>query len=376
MPESTIHVMRESPSVRRVHPAGDESQPAALNNRQPMTAHMKSLPGDTRAVLPYPNGWFAACFSHELKRGAVLIKPMMDRDIVLYRTQSGVAHVVEPYCPHMGAHLGRGGRVEGENLVCPFHHLQFGPQGGCVHTGRAGVVPRMALTARHMRERNGVIFTWVHHEGLPPSWEPPTHDLTGWSRPAWVHQKQGGYFQNSGENSADLVHFDTIHSFRQAEMSGDVIDNRMEVRLSAKLLGRPLLLHITNYDASNLFGHFSMPSLGLEVGVQGYATPDAHLRWSLRMVTAMKVARFARWPAAIQTPLYALMRLLTGVWADRTAGQDTSIWEHRGHPGSFKLMAEERPAALYQRWVQQFYSCDFPGVKPSATDRPSQEEGR
>ncbi|BEP71617.1 MULTISPECIES: Rieske 2Fe-2S domain-containing protein [unclassified Variovorax] len=360
-------------------PTGPMQVPDAatpLRARPPMVAHMRCLPGDARAVLPYANGWFVACFSHELQRGAVLIKSMMDRDIVLYRTQSGLARVVEPYCPHMGAHLGHGGRVEGENLVCPFHHLQFGPEGGCVHTGRAGAVPRMALTARHMRERNGVIFVWVHHEGLAPSREPPTHDLTGWSRPAYVHHEQGGYFQNSGKNSVDLIHFDTVHHFQQPEMSADIVDNCLVVRLSARLLGRPICLHLTNYDASNLYGHFTMPSLGLEAGVQGYSTPDTPLRWSLRMVTAMKVERFARWPAGIQSLLYALMTPLAGLWSDRTSHQDTKIWEHRGHTGSLKLMADERAAALYQRWVSQFYSCGFPGVTPSAMDRPSHKESR
>lgn len=361
----------EAPPALPMH-VSDAATP--LRARQPMAAHMKCLPGDARPVLPYPNGWFAACFSHELKRGAVLIRPLMEREIVLYRTQSGLVRVIEPYCPHMGAHLGHGGRVEGENLVCPFHRLKFGPEGGCVHTGRAGPTPRMALTARHAREHNGLVFTWVHHEGHSPSWELPVHDMSGWSRPAFVHHEQEGYFQNSGENSVDVIHFDTIHRFGQPEMSARVVDNQLEVRMSATLMGKPMFLHLTNYDAATMYGHFTVPSLGLQAVVRAYSTPNTRLRWSLRIVTTLKVERFARWPAGVRSALYALMKPLAGVWSDRTSHQDTRIWDHRGLPGSFKLMAEERPAALYQRWVSQFYSCDFPGVKPSATDRPSHKE--
>ncbi|MFD4661130.1 Rieske 2Fe-2S domain-containing protein [Kitasatospora sp. NPDC058444] len=32
----------------------------------------------------------------------------------------------------MGAHLGFGGTVEGDTLVCPFHRFAFGADGSCV----------------------------------------------------------------------------------------------------------------------------------------------------------------------------------------------------------------------------------------------------
>ncbi len=43
-------------------------------------------------------------------------------DLVLFRTESGKAVGTDPYCPHLGAHLGYGGQIEGETIRCPFHH--------------------------------------------------------------------------------------------------------------------------------------------------------------------------------------------------------------------------------------------------------------
>jgi phenylpropionate dioxygenase-like ring-hydroxylating dioxygenase large terminal subunit len=53
--------------------------------------------------------------------GEVLTRQFMDREIVMYRTKSGLARAIEAYCPHLGAHLGHGGKVLGDELHCPFH---------------------------------------------------------------------------------------------------------------------------------------------------------------------------------------------------------------------------------------------------------------
>lgn len=50
-----------------------------------------------RRVLPYPDGWFAVCFSHELKRGDVRTVPFMGQELVVYRTHAGEAFAVEPF---------------------------------------------------------------------------------------------------------------------------------------------------------------------------------------------------------------------------------------------------------------------------------------
>ncbi|MFE2373690.1 Rieske 2Fe-2S domain-containing protein [Streptomyces sp. NPDC059398] len=76
--------------------------------------------------LPYPSGWFCLARSRELPPGKVLTRRFMDEDIVLYRTRDGRPRAVHPYCPHLGAHFGAGGTVEGQNLVCPFHRFAFG----------------------------------------------------------------------------------------------------------------------------------------------------------------------------------------------------------------------------------------------------------
>src|SRR5690606_36915397 len=91
----------------------------------PRTAAERGLP-------PIPWGWFVVGLSHELHPGDVRPVRYFDRDLVLWRTEAGEARVWDAHCPHLGAHLGYGGTVEGETLRCPFHHFRFDGQGRCV----------------------------------------------------------------------------------------------------------------------------------------------------------------------------------------------------------------------------------------------------
>ena len=55
----------------------------------------------------------------------------MGEQVVLFRTESGVATPMDAYCPHLGAHLGHGGAVNGERIRCPFHAFEFDTGGTC-----------------------------------------------------------------------------------------------------------------------------------------------------------------------------------------------------------------------------------------------------
>ena len=71
----------------------------------------------------YPNGWFRMAYSAELAVGEVAPLHFLGRDLVLFRDEEGEAHVLDAFCPHLGAHLGIGGRVEGRALQIGRAHV-------------------------------------------------------------------------------------------------------------------------------------------------------------------------------------------------------------------------------------------------------------
>ena len=64
--------------------------------------------------FPLPNGWFQVAYSDELAPGQVEPLRYFAQDLVLYRTEGGRAQLADAFCPHLGAHIGYGGRVSGE----------------------------------------------------------------------------------------------------------------------------------------------------------------------------------------------------------------------------------------------------------------------
>src|SRR6478752_10186328 len=115
---------------------GESGRPRVLGNRQ-----------HKRFPFPVPNGWFIVARADELKPGEVMPLYAFARNLVAFRTESGAPRVMDAHCPHLGAHLGVGGRVRGETIQCPFHGWRFqGEDGTCVEVpyDEVDFIPRKA----------------------------------------------------------------------------------------------------------------------------------------------------------------------------------------------------------------------------------------
>ncbi|MDT5411541.1 MAG: hypothetical protein QOG14_3761, partial [Mycobacterium sp.] len=69
------------------------------------------------SLSPYrfPTGWFIIGFASDLAAGEVKRVHYFGEEMVLFRTESGEVNVLDAYCQHLGANMGVGGTVEGEN---------------------------------------------------------------------------------------------------------------------------------------------------------------------------------------------------------------------------------------------------------------------
>src|SRR2546421_234852 len=76
-----------------------------------------------------PTGWFMIGWSSEFPQGTVKPLKYFGQDLVAYRTEEGSLHVLDAHCPHLGAHIGHGGKVNGDCVECPYHGWGYGPDG-------------------------------------------------------------------------------------------------------------------------------------------------------------------------------------------------------------------------------------------------------
>src|SRR5579859_5607444 len=172
-----------------------------------------------RTPLPVPYGWYFVSYSENLKPGDVQNVQYFDQEWVLFRTEAGEPGMVEPYCPHLGAHLGHGGRVEGENLLCPFHNWGYDPKGWCKYIPYAKVMPPITkrepiLKALPMCEKHGIVWAWYHPHNTAPEWEIP--EISDLHDPDFIPAARGEwpvntFIQELGENGVDFAHLKYLH---------------------------------------------------------------------------------------------------------------------------------------------------------------------
>lgn len=78
----------------------------------------------------YQHGWYKLAFERDLSEELTPVTVGAQR-FVIARTEQGV-RVFDADCPHRGAHLGYGGKLDRDTIICPFHRYRIGLGGdGC-----------------------------------------------------------------------------------------------------------------------------------------------------------------------------------------------------------------------------------------------------
>jgi 3-ketosteroid 9alpha-monooxygenase subunit A len=184
----------------------------------------------------FARGWFVVSFSEELAPGDIKPVKYFGKDLVLFRTDAGEARMLDAYCPHMGAHLGHGGKVEGDSVRCPFHAWKFDGAGTCTEIPYATKIPKKAkIKSWLVREKNGMIYVWHDWAGASePDWEIP--DLGGWGTDAWTGWSHGMITVKTQpreivENVVDNGHFIPVHGTHIDNISNE-FDRHIAVQIN------------------------------------------------------------------------------------------------------------------------------------------------
>ena len=172
-----------------------------------------------------PTGWFMVAWSAEIPAGTVKALKHFGGHQVAYRTDGGELHVLDAHCPHLGAHLGHGGKVKDECIVCPYHGWGYGPDGVNAfipYEDRPNV--SHSLRVWPTVEQYGCVFVWHDPAGGPPRWELPDlftviehlpADPADYYRPypemSVKYASEPVHPQITLENAPDSVHFEHVH---------------------------------------------------------------------------------------------------------------------------------------------------------------------
>ncbi len=171
----------------------------------------------------YPRGWFQVGWSDDVPVGTVQALRYFGKDLVCWRGEDGQINVLDAYCRHLGAHLGVKGRVDGNDIQCPWHGWRWNGE------GRNTLIPYSAQRCKdNVRIEKyraidwyGRIIVWHDWAGeTEPAWQPPPvpeldgegaarfYPLTSALRT--VHRIRV-HPQMIVENAADPYHVEYVH---------------------------------------------------------------------------------------------------------------------------------------------------------------------
>ncbi len=334
-------------------------------------------PADYRYPFdPFPTGWYQLGAAADLAPGALVSREFAGKEIVLYRTMSGEARACGAYCPHMGAHFGHGGRVDGEEIWCPFHGFCFDGAGNCTKTGYDTTPPKTAkLDVIPLVELHGRLFGYHDSDGAAPRFDLPAVSEDGWSPLKFHTFHLRGHPQETTENSVDVGHLSVVHGYTDLEtlsrlkVDGDYLTVRYAMQRPMDWLGNngsrvraEFTIHVWGLGYSRV--EVDIPDLGLRSRHLVFATPLDGDRIELTVGVAIEDIEPARVHRALGLVPRRLFRraVLEGVFRAyvHDVAQDLDIWENKAYVHPAQVARGDGPIGRYRTWARRFYPQGSP----------------
>lgn len=349
---------------------------ADVTGARPRSKQMRKWRGKT-FIAPYPNGWYKICNSVDLKAGEVKYFQYCGQHLAVYRgADSGTVQIFDAFCPHLGANMAMGGRVCGDDLVCPFHEWKFNKEGVATdipYLPTGAKIPKNAKARVHPgEERYGMIFWWFHADKEEPSWFIPPMPEVDDGRAVYyggkAPQDVNMHVQDWPENGVDFAHFPILHAemmvpwtkykvpfikvHHEPEYKFDEEQPHMSYFITKSCLGygdkrwertkATATIHFIG-NCGVVFMTFDIPDVGRIYLVECH-TPREQ----------MVLKTDWQWFAEKHIPR-ALVSYVVGNWYSQWQN-DLEIWENKVYKRPPIILKGDGPVNKFRRWYSQFYS--------------------
>ena len=311
---------------------------------------------DDRFYTPsIPNGWYQIAYSDEIQPGDVKPLKYFGQDLVIWRSEEGELCVLDAFCPHLGAHLGHGGKVKGSSIECPFHAWQFGTDGKCTAVPYAEHLPRKARVPKwRTKEVANMVMCWYHTAGDPPSFEIPD-EVPEWGDDEWTEFISREWTirttnQEMAENAVDSAHFHYLHGTTSMPKSEASFDGPILRVYSGAGMETPRGTVDGSIESLNYGFGFSVVRFKGIVETLNIAstTPIDENHCHLRFNFSVKKTGGAEMARGVGKAFVAEV--------SRQVEQDIPIWEDKIQHEKPLLCDGDGPIALFRRWCTQFYT--------------------
>ncbi|MBA3741487.1 Rieske 2Fe-2S domain-containing protein [Sporichthya sp.] len=292
---------------------------------------------DQRSHIARPTGWFCIGTSDEVRSEP---RPLhhFGVELVVYRGESGQVVVFDAYCAHMGAHLGIGGRVTGDDIICPYHGWRWDRGGEVVEIPYSSRLNRARqLKGWSVLEQDGLVFIWHDECGGEPAWEPPS-------------------FAELGAGGEQVMREDTVRMFPEMAVE-TAVDPAHVAFASATALGAPTIVGKDEYlgvTHHSVGGDATAPVVvecwGVGVSRMQNATPMGGTFFTL--ATPVDDERTVLRTIAVGATAAEVQRR----WAQ--LDRDIAIWENQRWARTTTTDSEDDADwAIVAGWAESLYSA-------------------
>ncbi len=121
-------------------------------------------------MMSNADDWYPLALSASIDPATSAGTRLQDRELVIWRDASGVAHVWEDRCPHRGMKLSFG-FVRGDHIACLYHGWQYDRGGYCQYIPAhpdLDVPKSITVSAYPAREHCGMIWTALSDTSATP----------------------------------------------------------------------------------------------------------------------------------------------------------------------------------------------------------------
>lgn len=308
--------------------------------------------------MPIPFGWFAIARSQEIGNGEVKTMRYFGTEFVVWRGGDGQLRAVDPYCPHLGAHLGVGSDVTGNDLRCPYHHWRFNGEGGVTKIPYTDAISpsmkRNCLPTWRIEEVDGVVYTWFHPKGAEPKWD--IARIPECPEGEWVLAGNYEWLVNIHcseipENGQDYAHFGAVHGVPGPPATEFKIEGWVRRNTVVAEMKTPKGLMTGKIDAKATGPGQSMTEFidVTHVVMNQQVTPidseRTHLRWQLYHTPGLSDGKLR--------VTQARMRDLV-----KQVEQDIPIWNAKKCELKPLLVKGDGPILAYRKQYARFYNYD------------------
>ncbi|MFA5121602.1 Rieske 2Fe-2S domain-containing protein [Zavarzinia sp.] len=334
----------------------------------------------------FARGWHCLGLADSFRDGKAHAFDAFGTRLAIFADSTGKLHVVDGYCPHMGASLADG-EVKGDNLACPFHGWQWGGDGKCKAIPYATrVPPRARVKSWPTMEENKQLFVWHDVEGsLPdPAVKIPRIEelFTGeYSEWIWETVTINTNCRELIDNVADVAHFYYVHGARatyfkntfekhvaRQEMRGKPRADQ-QVAGATEFGGSAVTIEelysvATYYGPAYMIDQLSSTVNGMKV--EAYLinchVPIDHDSFILHVGLAVKKLPF------LDDEMNAQIAQMYAKGNRDGFFQDVAVWKTKCRIDNPLLCEVDGPIYQLRRWYEQFY-VDVADIAPDMVDK-------